>query len=107
MVLTRWQEARILNCVLKSEQHTRASAEVALINQHSAALQKIAMTLEREIKNGVQQLVSGADEVRESLTRLCDQIFLEGDAFIARKYWIARPDLTVAIAHRSWHMRDL
>ena len=105
--LARWQQARVLDGVLQGEEHARARAGVALVHQHRAALQQIAMALEREVERGVEQRVARADEGRERLALRRDQVLLEGDALVARKHRIARTDLAVAVAHRRRDVGDL
>ncbi len=72
------------------EEHARARARVALVHQHRAALQQIAVALEREVEGGVEQRVARADEGGERLARRRDQLLLEGDALVAREHRIAR-----------------
>ena len=105
--LARRQQARVLDGVLEVEEHARARAGVALVHQHRAALQEIAVALEREVERGVEQRVARADEGRERLALRRDQVLLEGDALVARQHRIARADLAVAVAHRRGHVGDL
>jgi|KBSSwiStaDraftv2_1062776.scaffolds.fasta_scaffold716255_1 hypothetical protein len=60
--LARRQEARILDGVLEGQEHARARAEVALVHQHRAPLEEIAVALEREVEGGVEQRVGGRHE---------------------------------------------
>ena len=55
-------EARILDGVLEVEEHARARARVALVHQHRAAPQQVAVALEGQVEDGVEQRVAGADE---------------------------------------------
>jgi hypothetical protein len=55
-------KARVLDGVLQIEQHARLSAGIALIDQHRAALQQVAVALQREVDDGVEQRVTGADK---------------------------------------------
>lgn len=103
----RGQEARILDGMFEEEDHARIHARVALVHQHRAAPQQIAVALEREVEGGVEQRVARADEGGERLARRRDQLLFEGDALVLREYGIARADLTVAVAHRRGHVGDL
>ena len=40
--------------VFQEEEHTRVGARVAFVDKHSPALQKVAMALERKVKDGVE-----------------------------------------------------
>ena len=51
--------------------------------------------------------MSRTDKRRERLARWRDQILLESDALVALEHRIARPDLTITIAHQSWYVSDL
>ena len=57
--LARAGEARVLDRVLKVEQHPRLGARVALVHQHRAALQQVAVALEGEVDDRVEQRMAG------------------------------------------------
>jgi hypothetical protein len=78
-------EAGVLDGMFEVEQHTRLHSGIAFINQHAAAFQQIAMTLQRQVDDGVEQRVAGADKCRQRLALRCDERFLEGDPLIARQ----------------------
>jgi hypothetical protein len=87
--------------VFQVEQHTRLHAGIAFIDQHGAALQQVAVALQREVDDGVEQRMAGADKGGQRLALRRDQGFLEGDALIARQHRFADADQAVAVAHRG------
>ena len=55
--------------MFEDAQDTGRQAEVPLVHEHRATLQKVAVCFEREIKCGVEERVPGTDERRERLAR--------------------------------------
>jgi hypothetical protein len=92
-------EAGILDGVFQIEEHARRGAGVALVDQHGAALQQVAVALQREVDDGVEQRMTGADERGQRLALRRDQRLLEGDALVARQHGFADADQSVAVAH--------
>jgi hypothetical protein len=86
--------------MLDVEEYARPGAAIALVHQHRAALQEIAMALEDEIDDRVEKRMTGANEGRQRLPLRRHQRLLEGDALVARQHRLADPDQPVAIAHR-------
>ena len=82
--LTGAGETGVLHGVVEVEQHARLIAGVALVHQYCATAQEIAMTLQSEVDDGIEQRVAGADEGGERLALGCDQRLVEDDAFVAR-----------------------
>jgi hypothetical protein len=68
-------EAGVLDGVLQIEQHTGLRARIALIHQHGAALQQVAVALQREVDDGVKQRVTGADKGGQWLALWRHQVF--------------------------------
>src|SRR5690606_22701790 len=101
------ERRRVLDRVLQEEEHARGRSDIALVHQYRAALQQVAVALQREVEHGVEELMPGADESRERLARRGDELLLEGDALVPGKHRIAGADLAVAIAHRRGHVRQL
>lgn len=64
------------------------------------------MTVERQIKRGIEQEMAGTDEGGERLAVRRDQRFLKGDALITRQHRLTGSDQTIAIAYRRWDMGD-
>ena len=95
-----------MNGVLEEEKDTRARAGIALVHEHRAALQQIAVALKREVEHGIEQRMARADESSERLPLWRDQLFLECDALVARQHGIARADLPVAVSHRRRDVGD-
>jgi hypothetical protein len=48
--------------MLEIEQHARPSAGIALVDQNGATLQEVAVALESEVDNGVEQRMPRAIE---------------------------------------------
>ncbi len=92
--------------MLQIEQHARRGAGVALVDQHGAALQQVAVALQGEIDDSVEQRVARADEGGQRLALRRNQGLLEGDAFVARQHGFADTDEAVAVADRGRHMGD-
>ena len=61
------REAGVLDGVLQVEEHARGGAWVALVDQHRAAAQQVAVALQGEVDGGIEQRVAGADEGGERL----------------------------------------
>lgn len=93
--------------VLEEEEHAWRGAGVALVDQHRAALDQVALALERQVEHGVEQRVAGADEGGERLAGRRDQRLFEGDALVACEHRITGADLAVAVAHRRGDVREL
>jgi hypothetical protein len=70
--------------VLQVEEHARRRARIALVYQHGAPAQEIAVAFERQVERGVEQRVAGTDEGREGLALRRNEGFLEGDALVMR-----------------------
>ena len=95
------REARVLDGMLQVEEHARLRARVALVHQHGAALEQVAVALEREVDDRVEQRMARADEGGQRLALRRDQRLLEGDALVARQHRLADADQAVAVAHRA------
>ena len=93
--------------MLEVEQHARLSPWVALVDQHRAALEQVAMAFEREVDDRVEQRMAWADEGGQRLALRRHQVLLEGDALVARQHRLADADQAVAVAHRGRDMGDL
>ena len=52
--LARAREARVLDRVLDVEQHARPGPGVALVHQHRAALEQVAVAFEGEVDDRVE-----------------------------------------------------
>ena len=100
--LARSREARVLDRVLDVEQHARLGPGVALVDQHRAALEQVAVAFEGEVDDvAVEQRMARADEGGQRLAVRRDQRLLEGDALVARQHRLADADQAVAVAHRA------
>ena len=66
--VARRREARILNRVLKREQHAWDRPKIALVDQDGAPLQQVTMTLQRGIQRRVEQRMPRAQERGERLS---------------------------------------
>ncbi|HWS12871.1 MAG TPA: hypothetical protein VN279_08740 [Rhodocyclaceae bacterium] len=53
--------------MLQVEEHARRGAGVALVDQHRAAAQQVAVALQGEVDGGIEHRVAGADEGGERL----------------------------------------
>ena len=100
-------ESGVLDGVLQIEEHPGLGARIALVHQDGAAFQQVAIALQGEVDDGVEQGVTGADEggLRLALGRY--PALVEGDAFVAWLHGLADPDEAVAVAHRRRDMADL
>ena len=101
------RQAGVLDGVLQVEEHARLRARVALVHQHRAALEQVAVALQGQVDGGVEQRMAGADEGGQRLARRRDQLLLEGDALVARQHRLADADQAVAVADRRRHVGDL
>ena len=63
----RPRRARILDGVLQIEEHVGPVALVALVDQHGAALQEIAVPFQCQIDHRIEQWVPGTHERRQGL----------------------------------------
>ena len=94
----------VLQGVLQVEEHAWCRARIALVHQHRATAQEVAVAFERQVERGVQQRVAGADEGRQGLALRRDEGFLEGDALVARQHRFTDADEAIAVADGRWHM---
>ena len=99
--LARSRETRILNGVLQVKQHARRVARIALVHQHRAAAQEIAVTFQGEIEHSVEQRMARTNKSGERLALGRDQRLLKGDALIALQDRLADADQAIAIADRA------
>ena len=58
------------------------------------------MAVERQVKRGIEQRMTGADERGEWLSLWRDERLLKGDALVPWQHRFARSDHAVAIAYR-------
>src|SRR3990172_3421418 len=65
------------------------------------------MTLEREVGDGIEQRMAGANESCKRLALRSDQRLLEGNPLISRKHRLADADQTVAIPYEGRNVSDL
>ena len=105
--IPRARQARILDVVLQIEEHAGPVALVALVDQHGAALQEIAVPLQRQVDHRIEQWVPGTHERRQGLALRRHQRFLERDALVARQHRLADADQTVPIPNRRGNVGDL
>jgi hypothetical protein len=97
----------VLDDVLQVEEHPWRFARIALVHQHGAAAQQVAVAFEGEGERRVEQRVARADECGERLALWCDEGLLEDDALVARQYRLPYPNEPIAIAHRRRDVGDL
>ena len=105
--LARARQVRVLDRMLEIEQHARPGAGIALVHQHGAAPEQVAVALEGEIDDRVEQRMTRADEGGQRLARRRHERFLEGDALVARQHRLADADQAVAVAHGCGDVRHL
>ena len=104
--LPRRCQACVLDGVFQIEQDPRLCTGIALINQHRAAFQKIAMALKGEVDDGVEQRMTRADEGGQRVTLWRYQRLLKGNALIARQHGFTDADQPVAVSHGRRNMGD-
>ena len=105
--LAQARAARVLDRMLEIEQHARPSIVVALVDQHGAALQEVAVALESKVDDSVEQRMTRADEGGQRLARRRHTRFLEGDALVAGQHRFADANQAVSVAHRGRDTRHL
>ena len=54
--------AGVLDRVFEIEQHTRRGSRVALVDQHRAALQQVAMAFQGQVEHRIEQWVPRTEE---------------------------------------------
>ena len=86
------------------EQHARRGAGVALVHQNCSTLKEVAIALQRQVDDGIEQRVAGANKGGQRLALRRDESLLEGDALVARKYRFADTNEPVAITYWSRNM---
>ena len=99
--------ARVLNGVLQIEQHAGLGALIAFIYQHGAAFQQVAVTLQREVDDGIEERMTWTDEGCQRLALRCYQGFLKDDALVARQNGLANTDEPIPVAHGCRDVGDL
>jgi hypothetical protein len=101
------RRGRVLDGVLQVEQHAGGVARIALVHEHAAAAEQVAVAFQGEVERRVEQRVARADKCGERLALRRDERLFEGDALVARQYRLPYPNEPIAIAHRRRDMRHL
>ncbi len=83
------------------------STAFALIDQHGAALEQVAMPLEDQIERGIEQRLARTDERCGRFAGEADQLLLEGDPLVALEHRKPAADLAVTAANQGRDMLDL
>ena len=91
--------------MLEVEEHARPGAGIALVHQHVAALQQIAVTLEGELDPRIEEWMPGTAERGERLPLRRDQRLFEGSPLVARQHRHSDADQTIAISYRCGNVR--
>ena len=91
--------------MLQVEEQARRLAGVGLVDEHRAALEELAVTLEHEIDGGAQERVARADQLGAGL--LVDLVLLEAHPLVTLEHRGALTDVAVALAQRRGHVGDL
>ena len=99
--------ARILDGMFQIEHDPRFKAKIALIHQHGAAFQQVAVALQRQVDDGIEQGVAWTNEGGQRLPLGSDERFLEGDALIAGQHRFADADQPVAVAYLGGYVGNL
>jgi hypothetical protein len=97
----------VLDDVLQVEEHPWRFARIALVHQHGAAAQQVAVAFEGEGERRVEQRVARADECGERLALRRDERLFEDDALVSRQHRLPHPDEPIAAAHRRRDVGDL
>ena len=105
--IPRTGQARILDGMLEIEEHAGLVAFVALVYQHGAPFQEIAVSFQRQVDHCIEQWVPGTHERGQRLTLRRNQRFLEGDALVARQNRLAETNQTVSIPNERGNVGDL
>ena len=100
-------DAAVLQGVLDGEEHARGRAPVAVVHQHGAPPQKIAVALQRQIDDRVEQGLAGVHEGRRRLAGRRDQRLLERDPLVAGQHRLAAADRPAAAADGRRDVRYL
>src|SRR5438477_491252 len=77
-------DGRVLNGMFKVKQDARIQSQIALVHQHCATTEQVAVSLQRQIDRCVEQWMPWADERSEWLTLRSDERLLERDSLVAR-----------------------
>jgi hypothetical protein len=93
--------------VLEVEEEARLVAIVLFVNQHGAATEEVAVTLQREVDHSIEERMARADESRQGLPRWGDEVLLEGDPLVAMQHGLAGADQPVALAYDRRDVGDL
>ena len=92
--------------MVEVEEHARLGAGVALIHEHSAPAQQVAVPLQRQVNGCVEQRVTRAHKGRERLALWRDNRLLEDDPLVTRQDRFPNTNDAVAVADRRRYMRD-
>ena len=99
-------QAGVLDGVLEIEQHSGLCSGVALVHQYRATFQQVSVALQRQVDDGIEQRMAGADKGGRRLPLRCHQGLIESDALVARQHGFAEADEAVTVAHRGGHMAE-
>ena len=103
----RARQARILDRVLKKEEHARLIAFVTLVDQHSAPFQEIPVSFQRQVDDRIQQWVPGTHKRRQLVPLGRHQRFLEGDALVPGKDRFPNTNQSISIPNGCGNVGDL
>src|SRR5690606_6105385 len=96
-----------LDAMVEHAQHARAHAVVLLVHEDRAALEQIAIGLERQVQRRVEQRMARTDEGCERLTVLGNEPLFENDPLIALEDRFADANLPVPTSDDCRYMRHL
>jgi hypothetical protein len=93
--------------MLKEKQDTIFITCLRLVNKQSASLQQLTVTLEREVKNGLQQWMTRSEQLGGRVAFQTGEALVEGDSLITRKHLSGATDYPVPLTNSLGDPRDL
>lgn len=104
--VSRGVAPRVGDGMFKENQDAGLFTKVARINEDRASLEQLPLAFEDEVECGVEEGVAWANECCKGLAGDADEVFLEGDAFVAVENGRASADLAIAGAGRRGNASD-
>lgn len=93
------RDAGVLDGMLEVEEDAWRGPRVALVHEDAAPLEEIAIPLEGEVDDRIEERRAGADEGSQRLPRWRDELLFEGRSFITWQHGFPETDDPVTVAY--------
>jgi hypothetical protein len=102
----RWEEAGVLNSMLKEKEHPGFRPTISFIDQDGTTFQQVTMLFQGQVDHGIEQWMTRADKRGQRLARRVDEVLLKADPLVALEDRITHTDLPIATTHQCRDVRN-